>query len=535
MKVSFLGATHMVTGSCYLIESGDVRFLVDCGMFQGGRHEREMNFRDFRFNPAELRCVILTHAHIDHCGLLPKLCKAGFKGTIYATRSTCKLAGIMLPDSAHIQAADAEIMNRKGQRSGQAPVEPLYGTEDAELALRFFESVSYDEPLHLTDTITVIFRDAGHILGSSIIEIHITEDGRTTKLVFSGDLGQEGQPILRDPFVVHGADYLFVESTYGDRLHPTYDKANALAEIVRDTVERGGNLIIPSFAVGRTQTLLYYFHKLWRDGKLEEIPIILDSPLAIAATRIFMENPQDFDEEAAALFQEGVRLPQLKLTETPEESRALNENEGPAIIISASGMADAGRILHHLKHNLWRPECTALFVGYQAQGSLGRRLVDGVKRVRILGEEIVVRANVKMLEGFSAHADAAQLLAWVSAMQDPAPQKIFVMHGEAQGSGAFKEELGRRLGADAYIPYYGDAAIIEGREKCEILPANIPEMAAAVEMEEFLQNLDSLYRAQRRRLSQYAGQNPAQAIQARRAAQKGWNYMRKLLAGFGPN
>ncbi|MBQ1509369.1 MAG: MBL fold metallo-hydrolase, partial [Selenomonadaceae bacterium] len=312
MRMSFLGAAHMVTGSCYLIETNDKKFLVDCGMFQGAKRIRELNYEEFPFSPAELDCVVLTHAHVDHCGLIPKLCKEGFKGEVYATKVTCDLARIMLPDSAYIQQSDAEMLNRKGRRRGDAPIEALYSVDDAQDAINHFVPVSYDDTIAIFDHVNVTFRDAGHIIGSAILEIEVTEGGKTSRLMFSGDLGQPDQPILRDPSILHGADFLVIESTYGDRLHKLYDKETALLEIINDTMDRGGNLVIPAFAVGRTQTLLYYFYKLWKEGRLDsDIPIILDSPLAIAATRVFLQNMHVFDEETMRLLNSGEKLLQF--------------------------------------------------------------------------------------------------------------------------------------------------------------------------------------------------------------------------------
>ena len=534
MRIEFLGAAHTVTGSCYLLETGAHKLLIDCGMFQGGKRIRQLNTEAFRFNPGEIECLLLTHAHIDHCGLIPRLCREGFKGPVYATKVTCELAHIMLPDSAHIQESDAEIFNRKGARSGDEPIQPLYTIDDAEASLKHFSVVPYENRVRINENVEAVFHDAGHIIGSAIIEVYVTEDGETTKLVFSGDLGQPNQPIIKDPTVIDGADYLFVESTYGDRLHQIYDKEEALAEIVNDTMERGGNLIIPAFAVGRTQTLLYYFYKLWKAGRIEDVPIILDSPLAIAATRIFIHNSQEFDDEAMGLLLENgsmPQMPQLKISETAAESKALNSSEGSAIIISASGMADAGRILHHLKHNLWRPESTVLFVGYQAEGCLGRRLIDGIKRVKIMGEEVVVRAKIQMMDGFSAHADSAQILSWIDHLKAPKPAQVFVMHGEAPAANALKEQIEEQFGAAVYVPFQGDTATIKGRT-CEIQTSNIPAVSVEMEMEDFLRTVDSVYRLQRRKILQTVIKNPELMEPIIKTVQKGWNYMKKLFSSY---
>ena len=535
MRLEFLGAAHTVTGSCYLLETGEDRYLIDCGMFQGSKRIRELNYEGFSFNPGDIDGVLLTHAHVDHCGLVPKLVHEGFKGMVYATKSTCDLAQIMLPDSAHIQESDAELQNRKGRRRGDEPIQPLYDLDDAAEALKRFTAVPYNQELKLSEHLSVIFRDAGHILGSALLEVFVYEDGKDTKLVFSGDLGQPNQPIIKDPTYVDGADFVLVESTYGDRLHQIYDKESALLEIINDTMDRGGNLIIPSFAVGRTQTLLYYFYRLSKEGRLDpDIPIILDSPLAIAATRVFLKNFQDFDETSIKPFLTSGKIPtfpQVRICETAEESRALNSSEGSAIILSASGMADAGRILHHLKHNLWRPESTILFVGYQAEGSLGRRLVDGIKRVRVLGEEIAVKAQIKMLDGFSAHADANQIMDWLSHIQSPKPAKIFIVHGEAPAQEALKGRIQKELGIEVYIPFRGDLAKITGRAS-EIIQSNIPSVSVEKEMEEVLSDFDADYRQLRRKVLQLVIRQPKAMEPVIKVMTKGRNYLRKLFMPF---
>ncbi len=535
MRLDFLGAARTVTGSCYLLETQDRKYLIDCGMFQGAKRIRELNYEGFPFHPGQVDCVLLTHAHIDHCGLLPKLCKEGFTGTVYATKVTCELARIMLPDSAHIQESDAEISNRKGQRRGDIPIQALYTVDDAWAALEHFSPVPYGQRIFISENVEVVFRDAGHIIGSAILEVYVTENGETTKLVFSGDLGQPNQPIIKDPTLINGADYLIVESTYGDRVHQIYDKETPLLEIVQDTMDRGGNLIIPSFAVGRTQTLLYYFYKLWQEGRLDEdIPIIVDSPLAIAATRIFMQNTQEFDDNAIQLLQKhgGIpQFPQLHVCETAAESRALNSEQSSAVILSASGMADAGRILHHLKHNLWRPESAVLFVGYQAEGSMGRRLVDGIKRVRIMGEEVVVRAKIQMMDGFSAHADINQLTDWISHVQEPSPAQVFIVHGESPAQDAMKKHLEDELGLESYIPFRGDAVRIQGRE-FEIETSNIPAVSVEMEMEEIFRNFDAEYRSFRKRLMHLAIRRPELMEPIVKVMQKGQTYFRKLVKPF---
>lgn len=483
MHLTFLGAAGMVTGSSYLLEIGQKKFLVDCGMFQGSKAIVALNRRPFLYNPADIEAVFLTHAHIDHSGLLPRLCKSGFKGTIYATKATAELSSIMLPDSGHIQEFEAELANRKGQRAGRKPIEPLYTVDEAYTCLQQFSPMAYDTAIKITEEVTLTFREAGHILGSSMVEIVGTENGETAKILFSGDLGQPDQPIIRNPAVIEQADYLILESTYGDRIHDPSDPIEKLAQYINETVEQGGNVIIPSFAVGRTQTLLYNLHALFKGGLIPKIPVIIDSPLAISATEIFLKNSQEYDREAYDLLYKDqdhpLQFPQLSVAKTAEESKAINNLDHPAIIISASGMADAGRILHHLKHNLWRPESTVLFVGYQAQGSLGRRLLEGIKKVRIMGEEISVRARIANLEGFSAHADKDQLTDWLSNFTSK-PANIFIVHGEQEMSEPFAALIADKFNIPTYIPKYGDAVRLTGRN-WQVEPSAIIEFEPAVQ------------------------------------------------------
>ncbi len=429
MRLSFLGAAREVTGSCFLVEATTARFLVDCGMVQGGREAPERNHEPFGFDPTTIDFVLLTHAHIDHSGLLPKLSRAGFKGPIYATAATVDLLGVMLPDSAHIQESDAR------RARGTPASTPLYSVHDAQLCLRQARGVEYDREFAPRVGLRCRFRDAGHILGSAIVEVWVTEYGHTTKLVFSGDLGQPGRPILRDPTPIDEADILVLESTYGNRRHPdptaTEDEMIALVE--RTLHEAGGNVIMPAFAVGRTQQILYLLHRLAREGRLRHPMVFVDSPMATEATRITRAHLELFDEQARSLagwHARGENLPFLHFTASVEESKALNQIRSGAIIISASGMCDAGRIRHHLRHNLPRPECCVLLPGFQARGTLGRRLVDGVAQVRLFGEDLPVRAEIRAVEGLSAHADQGALLDWAGALRKP-PSLAFVVHGES--------------------------------------------------------------------------------------------------------
>jgi metallo-beta-lactamase family protein len=450
LKVSFLGAAREVTGSCYLFETGTTRFLVDCGMVQGGREAPARNRRPFAFDPRSIDFVLLTHAHIDHSGLLPKLTRAGFHGPIYATAATADLLAVMLPDSAHIQEAAAARASRyrksaKSSRRTAADLIPLYTMQDAVDCLQQLRPITYDDDVAPHANVRCRFRDAGHILGSAILEIWVSEGRATTKIVMSGDLGQPGRPILRDPTLIEGADVLCIESTYGDRAHK--DQAATIEEFVRvieHTLQvKRGNVIVPAFAVGRTQEVLYQLHRLTCEGRLRDLKIYVDSPMAAAATRITMQHLALFDEAGRRLADwraAGRDLPLLRFTASVEESVALNRIRSGAIIVSASGMCNAGRILHHLRHNLGRPECSVLITGFQAQGTLGRRLVDGARRVRIFGEDIAVRASIHTLGGFSAHADQPALLAWASGFRQP-PSQTFVVHGEESASLALAARL----------------------------------------------------------------------------------------------
>ncbi|WP_110956130.1 MBL fold metallo-hydrolase RNA specificity domain-containing protein [Anaerosinus massiliensis] len=531
MKLQFLGAAQIVTGSSFLIEVAGKKILIDCGMFQGSKSVRALNYQDFLYEPVSIDCVILTHAHIDHCGLLPKLCKQGFKGSIYATKVTSELCHIMLPDSAHIQESDAEIANRKGARAGKKYVEPIYTIDDAFAALQHFVPIAYNKDLQITPEVMVRFSDAGHIIGSAIVEVFVTENDTTTKLLFSGDLGQPNQPIIKDPAIIHGADYVITESTYGNRVHLHYDKEDKLAEIIQDTAMRGGNVIIPSFAVGRTQALLFYLHKLWRAEKIPAIPVIIDSPLAIAATQIFAQNTQEYDEESTKLLTHNGKLPempQLALVKTAEESKALNSMEGSKIIISASGMADAGRILHHLKHNLWRAESSVVFVGYQAEGSMGRRLVEGIKRVKIMGEEVRVKAEIYNLDGFSAHADRDQIMEWLGHVKEPKPANIFLVHGEPVASQPLAAFIQQKLEIPTYIPRYGDIAIIEGRN-WHIEKADIVIEPVVKDLEEILSLAETEYLQVKKQMINVVLREPNKLSDIKIKIDKVLKYMKKIM------
>ncbi len=445
MFLQVFGAAREVTGSNYVVEVGQTRFLVDCGMHQGGEKEEALNFAPFPFDPKEIAFVLLTHAHIDHSGRLPRLVRAGYSGPIYATGPTCDLADIMLLDSAYIQEMDAEWRVRKAQRAGRRGPEPLYDQEDARKTIRLLKPLEYSKPVQLAPGVTVVFHDAGHILGSAFLELQLQEQGEQVRVLFSGDVGQPDQPIIRDPDFVKQTDYLLLESTYGDRLHVRDGRPqDQLAEILKQAKREGGNVIIPAFAVGRTQELLYFLREIIEQHHLD-MPIYVDSPLAGKATEVYRKHREAFDEEARKLVDEPGGIfdyPQLHYTQSADESRALNGKRG-IVIISASGMADAGRVRHHLKHNLWRPEAHVVIVGFQAQGTLGRRLVDGDKRVRIFGEEIAVKAHIDEISGLSAHADQGQLLDWVSHFAPP--RLTILIHGELQSALTLERLLEEKL------------------------------------------------------------------------------------------
>lgn len=460
MKLRFLGATRTVTGSFFVVDTGKTRFAIDCGLFQGPKEVRERNYKEFAVDPKTIDFLILTHAHIDHSGLIPKLCKHGFRGPIYCSQPTQELTSILLPDSGHIQQSEIERKNRKLKRAGKLLLEPIYTMEDALDCLKQFRYLELDEVIELAPPVKVRLRDAGHILGSCILELWVEEEGKSLKLVFSGDLGNSNQPIIKDPTVIEDADYIILESTYGNRFHKgAYNRLAQLEEVINYTMSKGGNLIIPAFAVERTQDLLYDLNLLQKEDKLDpNIDIYIDSPLAIAATKIFEKHIDYYDAESSEMVARGehpLRLPGLKFTPSQEESMQLNLLDGNAIIISASGMCDAGRIKHHLKHNLWRSESTVLFVGYQAEGTLGRRIVDGEKLVRIHGESVAVKADIRSIEAYSAHADRAGLLDWLKRFISP-PKGVFLVHGEEEGQRSLADYIRKELRIPVHIPDWMD-------------------------------------------------------------------------------
>ena len=458
MKLSFFGADRCVTGSCHCIEANGKKILIDCGLQQG---RDEIDNASFPFSPGSVDYLLVTHAHIDHSGRIPLLIKQGFRGRILATRLTGDLMKIMLLDSAHIQEQDAEWKNRKGARAGAAPVEPLYTVADAQMVEQYLTTCEYGQTVALCEGVKVKFVDAGHLLGSASIIMDIAENGVKKRIVFSGDLGNINQPIIQDPTHITGADYVVMESTYGDRNHDAvWSYTNDLADIINQTMARGGNVVIPSFAVGRTQELLYFIREIKEKHMVQsnpDFPVYIDSPLAREATQIFDGDLRGYlDEDALKLVKDGTRMfefPNLRMTSSVEESKALNEDGIPKVIISASGMCDAGRIRHHLKHNLWRPECSVVFVGYQGEGTLGRYLLDGAKSVKMFGEEIAVKAKIVNYTGLSSHADRDHLISWISDFKEPKPQHVFVVHGDREIAPYFAQTVAG-LGLEAHAPQY---------------------------------------------------------------------------------
>jgi metallo-beta-lactamase family protein len=449
MRITFYGAAQEVTGSMYLIEVNGRRVLLECGMFQGHRADTYERNLHFPFNPAEIDALILSHAHIDHSGNIPNLVKQGFKGHIWATSATGNLCSYMLLDSAHIQESDAEYMNKRAAREGEPAVEPLYVTADANAALSQFVSLNLHRTVTVADGVDLTFYNAGHILGSAFVVLDIREarDGRRWRLVFSGDIGRKEAPILKDPETLDSADIVIVESTYGDRIHGPYTEARReLRDVVQETVRRRGKVVIPAFAVGRTQEIVYALNDLEADGDIPEVPVFVDSPLAVSATEVFRMHPEEWDEDVLAFLKEEKRKNpfdsrQIEYIRDVRRSKQLNYMTQSAVIISASGMAENGRILHHLKHNIEDADNTILFVGFQAQNTLGRRLMDGEHTVRILGEEHPVRAHIASIDGYSAHADQVELLEWMRPFDRSRLEQVFVVHGEQASSFTFAEKL----------------------------------------------------------------------------------------------
>ena len=472
MKIQFCGASTGVTGSCHLITTDNHRILLDCGQFQGGKAQEAMNYEEFPFDPAEIDCLILSHAHIDHCGRIPLLFKRGFKGDIYCTDATADLLGVMLKDSGYIHEKEAEWKNRKNERAGRPVIEPLYTYNDAVDSLKFVKPVLYDQLIELNEEMKIVFNDAGHILGSAITELWVTENDTVSKIVFSGDLGVMNRPILRDPTIIKKADYVIMETTYGNRLHPQNSMdVRRLMDIIRETAARGGTTVIPSFAVGRTQELIYELNRVYDSDSeyreaFKDLMVYVDSPMATTATEVFKRNAQVFDDETKEYIRKGdhpLDFKNLKFTRTSEESMWLNSDRKPKVIISASGMCEAGRIRHHLKHNLWDSRASIVFVGYQAEGTLGRRLVEGAQEVTLFGEKIKVNAQIHNLEGFSGHADRDGLLEWLGGFRQQ-PKHIFLVHGENDSKEDFAKTVKEQLGYEPVVVHGNSEYVLEENE-----------------------------------------------------------------------
>ena len=461
LKLSFLGAAQNVTGSSFLLEADDFRILVDCGLYQE-RELRSRNWNPFMFRPSDLDAVLLTHGHLDHCGLLPKLVHEGFRGKIYCTPATYDIVKISLLDSAHIQEEDAEFKRRRHEREGRRgrfPEVPLYTTEDVKATLPLFSPVRYEELFLKSHGIEATFHDAGHVLGSAMIKLLIERNGKKRSILFSGDVGRWDKPILRDPTLFEEADYVVVESTYGNRLHEdSKDTAERLCDVINTAVKTGGNIVIPSFALERTQEVLYHLNMLLMEDRIPHLMVFVDSPMAIRISEVFENHPELFDEEMMELIrrrESPFDFPGLKMVRTVHGSKAINRIRGTAIIIAGSGMCTGGRVKHHLVTNISRAESTILFIGYQAKGTLGREIVEGAKKVRILGRKHPVRARIVKIGGFSAHADRDELFRWLSALKRP-PMRVFVVHGETESARSFSDFLREKKGWNVFVPSYRD-------------------------------------------------------------------------------
>lgn len=500
MKIKFLGAAREVTGSCFVIETDQARFAVDCGMHQGGSDMEARNWDINVYDPKNIDFFLITHAHIDHSGLLPRMVQNGFKGPVYATEPTGELIKILLLDSAHIQESDALSKTRRLQRNGKAEnIVPLYSTRGAEAVAPLIKTKRYNEVFTPANGIKVNFQDAGHILGAGILELFVEENGSSSKLVFSGDIGRRHQLLMKDPADIHDADFLFMESTYGDRDHKgEEDSLNEMAEAIQYSYSRNEKIIIPAFAVERTQEILYSLYLLNRDGRLpKDIPVILDSPLAIKATEIFRKYRSYLDAETHSLLKEGedpLDLPQLQFSSSTEQSMKINEMNGSAIVISASGMANAGRIRHHLRHNLWRPGASIVFVGFQAQGTPGRKIIEGAKKIRIFSEDIAVKARIWTIGGFSAHAGQSQLLEWLSNFSNK-NIPVFLVHGEPAIQDTLASLIKQKLGFDVTIPDYLEEITLKAGLKPEVLKqpqAALPPVELAPLLADLKTKLDYL-------------------------------------------
>jgi len=466
IKLNFLGGARNVTGSQYLLENHNFRILVDCGIYQE-REFKHRNWEPFPTPPHNLNAVLLTHAHLDHCGLLPKLVRDGFRGKIYCTAATAEIVQIMLLDSAKLQQEDAEFKSRRHQREGRKgpfPEVPLYTVDDVTETLPLLSPVKYGESAHITDGVDAIFYDAGHVIGSAMIKVTVNQDGEKRTILFSGDIGRPDKPIIEDPTLFNEADYVLIESTYGDRLHESSENIrDSLAEIVNSTRKARGNIVIPSFSLERAQEVMWYLNELLIADRIPHLMVFIDSPMAVNITEVFKNHPEVFDEEMKKLMRKNhspFDFPGLKMVRTVEESKGINHIAGTAIIIAGSGMCTGGRIKHHLVANISRKESTILFVGYQAIGTLGRHIVEGAKKIRILGQQYPVRARIAQIHGFSAHADRDELLQWISGLKK-APRHVFITHGEARSALSFGDFLHKKTGWEVSVPEYGEEAILE--------------------------------------------------------------------------
>ena len=483
MKIQFCGASDGVTGSCHLIRTEKHQILLDCGQFQGGKVEEQKNFEEFPFDPTEIDCMILSHAHIDHCGRIPLLVKRGFKGDIYCTDATADLLEVMLKDSGYIHEKEAEWKNKKNQRAGRPLVEPLYTFNDAMDSLKYVKPVLYDQLIEINEDMKIVFNDAGHILGSAITEIWVSEGEEVLKIVFTGDLGVMERPILRNPVKIKKADYVIMETTYGNRLHPSNSlNVKELMDIIRKTAKRGGTTVIPSFAVGRTQELIYELNRVYDSDSeyrkdFEDLMVYIDSPMATTATEVFKRNAQVFDEETKEFITRGdnpLDFKNLQFTRSSQESMMLNANNKPKVIISASGMCEAGRIRHHLKHNLWDARNSIIFVGYQAEGTLGRMLVEGAKEITLFNEKVECKAEIHNLEGFSGHADRDGLIDWLKGLEKQ-PKQIFLVHGEMDAKEEFAKTVKEEVGFDTVV--------VKGNSEYELIRDEMITTKAAAEKE----------------------------------------------------
>lgn len=502
MKISFLGANRLVSGSCYLIQTKYKKFLIDCGLFRGEESITRLNYLPFSFRPEEIDFIILTHAHIDHCGRIPQLFKEGFNGQVYCTKSTMELCSIMLPDSGQIQEGDALEENQRRLRTGEAFIEPLYDIEDALDSLMLFRAVPYQYKISIDENISFRFQDAGHVLGSASIELWVKEDGKTTKWVFSGDIGRKNKPFLKNPQRIKEADYVVIESTYGGRKNRPYrQEVKKFFSIIDKTIKRGGDVVIPAFALQRTQDIIYELSHYYnvqlkqltnKDKKLKKLKFYLDSPLAIAVTKIYRNNPQDFAQKDLRIMENKNQLldfQSLKMTTTANASKQINRSKRSKIIISAGGMCDGGRIQYHLKEHLWKKESSIIFVGYQAEGTLGRKIVSGEKSLDILDEMVDVRAEIHHLDGFSSHADQDELIWWMKGFKNK-PQKVFLVHGEKEESESLAEQLKEQLGLETHIPVIGETFLI--KDKKIITQGMIKDSNKELQLNEILTDLNKI-------------------------------------------